>query len=79
MLIHDVQLVQDPARTDVNFQEPFFKEPPTNAIMISVVEYIQRMGSVLTRGKECTGCPATICTNKNHGRYLHQVFQSFRY
>lgn len=45
--MHDVHLVQDPARTAVYCLEPFLKEPPTNAIMIIiVVEKIQGTGGV---------------------------------
>lgn len=78
MVLHDVQLVQDPARTAVYFLEPFLKEPPTNAIMIIiVVEKIQRQGSALTHGRNVQVVPLLyVPIDENHNRHLHQVFQS---
>lgn len=73
--MHDVQLVQDPARTAVYFLEPFLKEPPTTAIMIIiVVEKIQGTGSVFTRGRNVQVVPLPyVPIDENHNRHLHQV------
>lgn len=76
--MHDVQLVQDPARTAVYFLEPFLKEPPTNAIMIIIiVEKIQGTGSVLTHGRNVQVVSLLyVPIDENLNRHLHQVFQS---
>lgn len=76
--MHDVKLVQDPARTAVYFLEPFVKEPPNNAIMIIIVlEKIQGTGTVLTHGRNVQVVPLLyVPIDKNHNRHLHQVFQS---
>lgn len=76
--MHDVQLIQDPARTAVNFLEPFLKEPPTNAIMIIiVVEKIQGTSGVLTHGRNVQVVPLLyVPIDENLNRHLHQVFQS---
>lgn len=64
------------SHTALRFQEHFHKNPPSNAVILSVVEKFRRTGSVLTQRKGFSGRPVTVCTNENHGRVLQQVLQS---
>lgn len=61
------------SHTALRFQEPFYKNPPTNAVAISVVDPFRRSACVFTQWKSNSGRSTTICKYENHGRVLQTV------
>lgn len=61
------------SHTALRFQEPFYKNLPTNVVVISVVDPFRRSASVFIQWKSHSGRPTTICKYENHGRVLQTV------